>query len=432
MIDLKLIRSQIEEIASRLKARGYLLDVAAIKSLEEKRRDCLKHCEALQMQRNQLAREIGVLKKSGQDANDLLEKAQAISEETKQSEQTAKSYAIQLDEILSYVPNIPHESVPQGLSEADNVVVRQWGKAPDFDFEVKDHEALCQINAQIDVETAARLSGSRFMVLKSEISKLHRALSQWMLDVHTEEHGYTEYNVPVLSKPSTLYGTGQLPKFREDLFVTNDERELMLIPTAEVQLVNLVADQIVAKESLPMAFCSHSLCFRKEAGSYGKDTKGIFRMHQFEKVELVRIVEPESSYDELEKITQHAENILKKLNLHHQVVSLCTGDLGFAATKTYEIEVWIPSQKAYREISSCSNTEAFQTRRIKARFKNDKKQSVFMHALNGSGVAVGRLLIALLENNQRPDGSISIPTVLQPYMGNKEFILQPKHRMTTT
>ena len=354
----------------------------------------------------------------------MLQKAQAISEETKQSEQTAKSYDAQLDEILSYVPNVPHESVPEGRTEADNVVARQWGEAPTFDFEIRDHEALCHAGLQIDVETAANLSGSRFMVLKSEVSKLHRALSQWMLDIHTEEHGYTEYNVPVLTKPSTLYGTGQLPKFRDDLFVTNDERELMLIPTAEVQLVNLVADQIVPKESLPLAFCSHSLCFRKEAGSYGKDTKGIFRMHQFEKVELVRIVEPESSYVELEKITQHAENILKKLNLHYQVVSLCTGDLGFAATKTYDIEVWIPSQNTYREISSCSNTEAFQTRRVKARFKNDKKQSVFMHALNGSGVAVGRLLIALLENNQRQDGSVAIPSVLQPYMGNREFILK--------
>ena len=424
MIDLKLIRNQIDEIASRLKTRGYELDVNAIKSLEEKRRGCLKHCESLQMQRNQLAREIGILKKSGKDASDLLQKAQAISEETKQSEQTAKSYDAQLDEILSYVPNVPHESVPEGRTEADNVVARQWGEAPTFDFEIRDHEALCHAGLQIDVETAANLSGSRFMVLKSEVSKLHRALSQWMLDIHTEEHGYTEYNVPVLTKPSTLYGTGQLPKFRDDLFVTNDERELMLIPTAEVQLVNLVADQIVPKESLPLAFCSHSLCFRKEAGSYGKDTKGIFRMHQFEKVELVRIVEPESSYVELEKITQHAENILKKLNLHYQVVSLCTGDLGFAATKTYDIEVWIPSQNTYREISSCSNTEAFQTRRVKARFKNDKKQSVFMHALNGSGVAVGRLLIALLENNQRQDGSVAIPSVLQPYMGNREFILK--------
>ena len=424
MIDIKLLREKIDNVEASLARRGYKLDVKTILELDEQRRQCLKHCESLQMQRNQLAREIGNLKKNGKDATEELKKANSISEETKKSEQNAKKYDLELQNILSYVPNLPHQSVPDGQSEADNVVIRKSGTLPVFDFEIKDHEALCQKNREIDTDKAANLAGSRFVLLKSEVSKLHRALGQWMLDVHTEEHGYTEYNLPVLAKPDTLFGTGQLPKFRDDLFITNDDRELMLIPTSEVQLVNLVADSIVAKESLPYAFCAHSLCFRKEAGSYGKDIKGIFRVHQFEKVELVRMTTPEASYNELEIITGHAENILKKLDLPYQVVSLCAGDLGFAATKTYDIEVWIPSQNTYREISSCSNTEDFQARRIKARFKNQNKQSVFLHALNGSGVAVGRLLIALLENNQCADGSVSIPEVLMPYMGNKKYILK--------
>ena len=424
MIDIKLLREKIDNVEASLARRGYKLDVKTILELDEQRRQCLKHCESLQMQRNQLAREIGNLKKNGKDATEELKKANSISEETKKSEQNAKKHDLELQNILSYVPNLPHQSVPDGQSEADNVVIRKSGTLPVFDFEIKDHEALCQKNREIDTDKAANLAGSRFVLLKSEVSKLHRALGQWMLDVHTEEHGYTEYNLPVLAKPDTLFGTGQLPKFRDDLFITNDDRELMLIPTSEVQLVNLVADSIVAKESLPYAFCAHSLCFRKEAGSYGKDIKGIFRVHQFEKVELVRMTTPESSYNELEIITGHAENILKKLDLPYQVVSLCAGDLGFAATKTYDIEVWIPSQNTYREISSCSNTEDFQARRIKARFKNQNKQSVFLHALNGSGVAVGRLLIALLENNQCADGSVSIPEVLMPYMGNKKYILK--------
>lgn len=416
MIDLKLIRSQIESVAAGLQTKGYTLDVDAIQTLEEKRRKLLKHCESLQMQRNQLAKEIGNLKKSGQDASELLQSAQKISDEAKDLEQKSKACDSELEHLLSFVPNLPHASVPIGSSEADNVVVKEHGAVPRFDFTALDHESLCARGDLIDTTTASQLSGCRFMLLKSEVSRLHRAMSQWMLDVHTQEHGYTEFNIPVLTKPSCLYGTGQLPKFREDLFETNDERDLMLIPTAEVQLVNLVANQILQAESLPLAFCAHSLCFRKEAGSYGKDTKGIFRVHQFEKVELVRIVHPEKSYQELETITQHAENILKKLELPYRVVSLCTGDLGFAATKTYDIEVWIPSQQTYREISSCSNTESFQTRRIKTRFKNQQKQTVYAHALNGSGVAVGRLLIAVLENFQNKDGSVQIPEVLKPYM----------------
>lgn len=422
MIDLKLIRNQLDSVAKKLKTRGFQLDVERIGALESKRRDYLQLCESLQMQRNTLAKEIGKLKKSGQDAQAQLKAASEISQKTKDAEASCRQCENELSELLSFVPNIPHESTPIGKDESENVVVRQVGEKPAFDFPIKDHEALTAVSKGIDTSLASELAGSRFVVLSHEIAQLNRALVQWMLDVHITEHGYTEVNIPVLTKPSTLYGTGQLPKFRDDLFVTNDERELMLIPTAEVQLVNLNANSIVPEVSLPLTYCSHSLCFRKEAGSYGKDTSGMFRVHQFEKVELVRIEKPDSSYQALEVITGHAENILKKLNLPYQVVSLCTGDLGFAATKTYDIEVWLPSQNCYREISSCSNTEDFQTRRIKTRYKNDKKQSILLHALNGSGVAVGRLLIAILENFQTKSQTVIIPEVLRPYMQQKNTI----------
>ena len=361
MIDLKKLRNDLDSVAERLKSRGYTLDVDQIKGLESQRRASLQKLEALQMRRNQLAREIAKGKKAGDDCQTLLDEAAQVSADTKAAEQVSRDCDHTLSTMLALVPNMPHESVPIGQDESDNVVVRVVGQPPVFSFPVQDHEALCASTNAIDVQKAAQLSGSRFMILKGAVSKLHRALSQWMLDVHTQEHDYVEFNVPVLANPAALYGTGQLPKFHDDLFVTNDDRELMLIPTAEVQLVNLLADEIVAQDTLPMAFCSHSLCFRKEAGSYGKDTKGIFGMHQFEKVELVRFVEPEHSYRELEAITKHAENILKQLKLPYRVVSLCTGDMGFASTKTYDIEVWIPSQNTYREISSCSNTEDFQT-----------------------------------------------------------------------
>jgi len=422
MIDLKKLRNDLDSVAERLKSRGFTLDVDQIKGLESQRRASLQKLEALQMRRNQLAREIAKGKKAGEDCQTLLDEAAQVSADTKAAEQVSRDCDHTLSTMLALVPNMPHESVPIGQDESDNVVVRVVGEPPVFSFPVQDHEALCASTNAIDVQKAAQLSGSRFMILKGAVSKLHRALSQWMLDVHTQEHDYVEYNVPVLANPVSLYGTGQLPKFHDDLFVTNDDRELMLIPTAEVQLVNLLADEIVAQDTLPMAFCSHSLCFRKEAGSYGKDTKGIFRMHQFEKVELVRFVEPEHSYRELEAITKHAENILKQLKLPYRVVSLCTGDMGFASTKTYDIEVWIPSQNTYREISSCSNTEDFQTRRIKARYRDASKKTQFLHALNGSGVAVGRLLIALLENGQQEDGSIALPEVIQPYMNGLTHI----------
>jgi seryl-tRNA synthetase len=423
MIDLKLVREQLESLSQRLKTRGYQLDTVSIQSLEQNRRDTLQKQEKLQMRRNQLAKAIAESKKAGNDSTDLMHEAADISKAVKLAEQESKDVDEQLTTLLSDVPNLPHASVPHGDSEQDNVVVRSIGEPTRFDFPIKDHESLCEQNNEIDCPTAAKLAGSRFTLLKGDVSRLHRALSQWMMDVHTQQHDYLEMNVPVLASPKTLYGTGQLPKFREDLFVTNDERELMLIPTAEVQLVNCVADQIIDEARLPLAYCAHSLCFRKEAGSYGKDTKGIFRVHQFEKVELVRIVEPEQSYDALETITNHAENILKALALPYRVVSLCTGDLGFAAAKTYDIEVWIPSQNTYREISSCSNTEDFQTRRTKTRYKNAQKKSVLLHALNGSGVAVGRLLIAVLENYQQEDGTVLIPDMIRPYMGNSERIL---------
>ena len=418
MIDLKYVREHLEELAQRLKSRGYILDTAKIDLLEKERRKHLQTLEQLQMARNQLAKQIGIAKKSGKNCDNEMAQAATISQKVKDAEERAKGSEESLNQLLSDVPNTPHESVPIGKDESDNVIVRKVGTPRSFNFEVKDHESLCEKRKTIDSALAAQLSGSRFCLLKGEISRLHRALSQWMLDVHTQKHGYTEYNIPVLSKPETLYGSGQLPKFVDDLFVTNDERELMLIPTAEVQLVNVVSHQIIEADQLPLALCAHSLCFRKEAGSYGKDTKGIFRVHQFEKVELVRIVRPEDSYKELEIMTGHAENILKALELPYQVVSLCTGDMGFAATKTYDIEVWIPSQNTYREISSCSNTEDFQTRRMKARYRTAPKKTELLHALNGSGVAVGRLLIAILENYQESDGSIRIPDVIIPYMGN--------------
>lgn len=422
MIDLRLVREQLDLITQRLSTRGYKLDISKIKALEAQRRESLQTLESLQMERNQLAKQIGMAKKSGQNCEEALSKATLISQAVKRAEDKAREIELTLSELLSDVPNIPHESVPIGKDESNNVIIRHEGTARSFDFPIKDHETLCAPNKTIDNATAADLAGSRFTLLKGAIAKLHRALTQWMIDVHTEKHGYTEFNIPVLAKPETLYGSGQLPKFRDDLFVTNDERELMLIPTAEVQLVNLVANQIVETSQLPITACAHSLCFRKEAGSYGKDTKGIFRVHQFEKVELVRIVRPEDSYNELEIMTSHAENILKALNLPYRVVSLCTGDMGFAAAKTYDIEVWIPSQDTYREISSCSNTEDFQTRRMQARFKPDGKKTTLLHALNGSGVAVGRLLIAVLENYQEADGSVRIPDIIKPYMGNENKI----------
>ena len=422
MIDLKLVREQLDLLSQRLSTRGYALDTSRIKALEEQRRSALQTLETLQMDRNKLAKQIGEAKKTGADCEEALQKAAVISQQVKSAEESTREIELSLTDLLSDVPNIPHESVPIGQDESDNIVVRKNGTPRSFDFPVKDHELLCAQDKTIDNATAAELAGSRFTLLKGSISKLHRALTQWMIDVHTEKHDYTEYNLPVLAKPETLYGSGQLPKFREDLFITNDERELMLIPTAEVQLVNLVANQIVDTDNLPLAYCAHSLCFRKEAGSYGKDTKGIFRVHQFEKVELVRIVQPEDSYKALELMTNHAENILKALDLPYQVVSLCTGDMGFAAAKTYDIEVWIPSQDTFREISSCSNTEDFQTRRIKARYRPEGKKTALLHALNGSGVAVGRLLIAVIENYQEADGSIRIPDAIKPYMGNVEKI----------
>jgi seryl-tRNA synthetase len=303
-------------------------------------------------------------------------------------------------------------------------MIREVGSKPIFNFEVQDHEQITAVTDGISMSMGAKLVGSRFTVLKGEVAQLSRALTQWMLDTHITQHGYTEINVPVLTKPETLFGTGQLPKFKEDLFITNDERELCLIPTAEVQLANIVSDEILDEGELPMAFCAHSQCFRKEAGSYGKDTKGMFRVHQFEKVELVQIVTAEKSYEALETITGHAENILKALGLAYRVVALCGGDLGFGASKTYDIEVWVPSQKQYREISSCSNTEDFQARRMKARYRTKDKKTQFVHALNASGVAVGRLLIAVLENFQQEDGSVIIPEVIRPYMQNKSVILK--------
>jgi seryl-tRNA synthetase len=445
MLDIQLLRTDLVNVARLLATRGYTFPVTEFNSLEAERKILQTRTQELQARRNDASRQIGNAKGRGEDVTAILAEVANLGDELKQVEAQLEQTQRALQHILLQIPNLPHVSVPVGNSEADNREVRRWGTPRSFDFTVRDHVSIGESLGLLDFQTATKLSGARFSLMKGGLARLHRALAQFMLDTHTQEHGYTETYVPYLVNAESLRGTGQLPKFEEDLFrvprikdeVENSvyqrakaeqgefylrsgfsvrEENWYLIPTSEVPLTNTVRNEIVALESLPIKLTAHTPCFRSEAGSYGRDTRGMIRQHQFDKVELVQIVHPQQSYKALEELTGHAERILQKLELPYRIMALCTADMGFAAAKTYDIEVWLPEQNAYREISSCSNCEAFQARRMQARFRNEKGKPELLHTLNGSGLAVGRTLVAILENFQNADGSVSIPKVLQQYM----------------
>jgi seryl-tRNA synthetase len=422
MLDSKLLREHLEEVVEKLAKRGFEFPVQAFKKLDKAYRQCLMETQSLQTERNARSKLIGQKKSQGEDVSTLFTEMENLNHQLKRQKERLDQLQGDLDTLLARVPNIPHESVPDGCSEADNKEIRSWGEVPKFDFTVKDHVELGESLGLMDFKAAAKISGARFVVLHQQLARLQRALIQFMLDLHTQSHGYQEVYVPYLVKDEALFGTGQLPKFKEDLFQIEGDFSLNLIPTAEVPLTNLVREQILNAQDLPLKFVAHTPCFRSEAGSYGKDTRGIIRQHQFEKVELVQVVKPESSYNALEELTAHAETVLQQLELPYRVVSLCAGDLGAIATKTYDLEVWIPSQNTYREISSCSNFEAFHARRMNTRFKEGKEKPVFVHTLNGSALAVGRTLVAILENYQDKKGNIHVPKALQPYLGGISFI----------
>ncbi len=418
MLDQQLLRNEYKSISEQLKPRGYDLDEAYYESLESKRKSIQSETESARNQKNQLSKQIGGVKAAGGDATELMSQVDSVSAQLETLEKQFAEVQNEFQEFMSGIPNIAHESVPIGVSEDDNEEVRKVGKVPEFGFTPKDHVSLGENLAMLDFDQGAKLAGSRFVLIRSQLATLHRALSQLMIDTHTREHGYTEVNPPFIVNAGILYGTGQLPKFQDDQFHLEDSRDFYLIPTAEVPLTNIVKDCILDPSELPMKFVAHTPCFRREAGSYGKDTRGMIRQHQFEKVELVHIVKPEESYAALEELTANAEKILKLLELPYRVIVLCTGDMGFGAAKTYDIEVWLPGQEKYREISSCSNCEGFQARRMKARWRNpDTRRPEPVHTLNGSGLAVGRAFVAVMENYQNEDGSIDIPEVLVPYMG---------------
>jgi len=424
MLDIQVLRKDIDAVAQRLATRPFDLDVAQFQAFEADRKVIQTRTEELQARRNTLAKQVGQAKGKGEDAGALIAEANTVNAELGKLEDELTRLQARLQEFLAVVPNLPHESVPVGQGAEGNVEVRRVGDPRFFDFEPKDHTDLGAALGMLDFDRAAKIAGSRFAVMTSAIARLHRAIAQFMLDVHTNEHGYTEVYAPYLVNAASMYGTGQLPKFKEDLFAVprGDLGEFFLIPTAEVPVTNLVRDEIVAGDRLPLKFVCHTPCFRSEAGTYGKDTRGMIRQHQFDKVELVQIANPANSYECLEQLTGHAEVILQRLGLPYRVVVLCTGDMGFSAAKTYDIEVWLPGQNAYREISSCSNFEAFQARRLQARFRNEKGKAEPVHTLNGSGLAVGRTLVAVMENYQRADGTIDVPTALRPYMGEVERI----------
>jgi seryl-tRNA synthetase len=446
MLDIQLLRTDLENVARRLATRGFTLDIARFQKLVMQRGSIRTDTQKLEEARNNISKMIGQLRGAGygpddEEIGDFLHEMEKIPDQLKDAKKRLGEIEEELQQLLGVIPNLPHNSVPEGGSEADNREVRRWGTPRTFGFAAKDHVTIGENLGLLDFETAAKLSGARFSLLQGGLARLHRALAQFMLDTHTQEHGYTEIYVPYLINAESLHGTGQLPKFEIDLFkihknvlslsghigsgnekstgelIRQAARDHYLIPTAEVPLTNTVRGQIVALESLPIKLTAHTPCFRSEAGSYGKDTRGLIRQHQFDKVELVQIVHPQKSYAVLEQLVGHAEKILQKLELPYRVVLLCTGDMGFSAAKTYDIEVWLPAQNAYREISSCSNCEAFQARRMQARFRNEKGKPELLHTLNGSGLAVGRTLVAVLENCQNDDGSVSIPEALQPYMG---------------
>ncbi len=423
MLDPKLIRNDLEAVARQLARRGFTLDTAKLQALEQQRKDIQALTQELQAERNGHSRNIGKAKANGEDIAPLLKEVEGLGEQLKSREDELAIVQAELNDILLGIPNIPHTTVPEGKGEEDNQELRTWGKPTQFDFEPKDHVDLGEQLGQFDFETAAKLTGSRFCVIQGPLAQLHRALIQFMLDTHTRVHGYREVYVPYLVNSDSLKGTGQLPKFEEDLFKMEGESGYYLIPTAEVPVTNLARDSIIDAEALPIRYTAHTPCFRSEAGSYGKDTRGMIRQHQFEKVEMVQLVRPGDSYEALEQLTTHAESILQTLKLPYRVVTLCTGDTGFSAAKTYDLEVWLPGQQKYREISSCSNFEAFQARRMQARWRNPETgKPELLHTVNGSGLAVGRTLVAVMENYQQADGSIVIPDVLQNYMGGLDIL----------
>ena len=422
MIDPKLLRNDIEAVNAALAKRGVQLDAAEWAALETRRKDIQSKAESLQAERNAGAKQIGQIKREGGDASEIMARMQAIGDEIKAAETALAELQDEIAHKSLNIPNLPDESVPAGKDENENVEILKWGTPRTFDFEIKDHTDLGEWMGGLEFETATKLSGSRFSVLKGSLARLQRALTQFMLDTHTLNNGYTEAYVPYLVNADSLRGTGQLPKFEEDLFKLQGEKEYYLIPTAEVPVTNFVRDEIIDADRLPLKYAAHTPCFRSEAGSYGRDTRGLIRQHQFDKVEMVQIVKPETSMQALEDLTGHAEGILQALELPYRKILLCGGDMGFGAVKTYDLEVWVPSQNTYREISSCSNMGDFQARRMMARYRVDQKKTELVHTLNGSGLAVGRTLLAVMENYQRADGSIEIPKVLQPYMGGLTFI----------
>ena len=424
MLDIQLLRNNLDAIAERLATRGFTLDRSTFQQLENERKFLQTRTQELQAGRNSLSRQVGMLKGRGEDAAAVMEQVAAIKNELEANAVRLVELLKELDAFLAVLPNLPQDSVPVGRSDVDNVEVKRWGAPRSFGFAVKDHVDLGEALGQLDFATAAKIAGTRFSLMKGQLARLHRVLAQFMLDTHTARHGYTEVYAPYLVNAASLLGTGQLPKFEEDLFkvLRADAEPLYLIPTAEVPVTNIVRDAILTAAELPLKFVCHTPCFRSEAGSYGRDTRGMIRQHQFDKVELVQIVAAGDSLAAHEELTGHAEAILEMLDLPYRRVALCTGDIGFSSAKTYDLEVWLPAQKAYREISSCSNFEAFQARRMQARYRNERNKTELVHTLNGSGLAVGRTLVAVMENFQNTDGSINVPPVLRPYLNGTDRI----------
>jgi seryl-tRNA synthetase len=424
MLDIQLLRNNLDAIAERLATRGFTLDRSTFQQLENERKFLQTRTQELQAGRNSLSRQVGMLKGRGEDAAAVMEQVAAIKNELEANAVRLAELLKELDAFLAVLPNLPQDSVPVGRSDVDNVEVKRWGAPRSFGFAVKDHVDLGEALGQLDFATAAKIAGTRFSLMKGQLARLHRVLAQFMLDTHTARHGYTEVYAPYLVNAASLLGTGQLPKFEEDLFkvLRADAEPLYLIPTAEVPVTNIVRDAILTAAELPLKFVCHTPCFRSEAGSYGRDTRGMIRQHQFDKVELVQIVAAGDSLAAHEELTGHAEAILEMLDLPYRRVALCTGDIGFSSAKTYDLEVWLPAQKAYREISSCSNFEAFQARRMQARYRNERNKTELVHTLNGSGLAVGRTLVAVMENFQNTDGSINVPPVLRPYLNGTDRI----------
>jgi seryl-tRNA synthetase len=422
MLDIRRLRTDPSAPAAQLARRGYRLDVSEFQALEEQRKRLQVEVEELRAKRKSRAREIGVLRSRGEAADELIADGEKIAGELDAKESAFADVAARQRALLLDIPNLPHDSIPDGGGEEDNKEIRKWGEPPAFDFTPKDHPALGGDLGMMDFELAAKLAGARFVVLRGELARAHRALAQFMLDLHTREHGYQEVYVPYLSNPAAMLGSGQLPKFGEEVFCAEKD-EMYLIPTAEAPLANFARERAFTDSDLPLKLVAHTPCFRREAGSYGKDTRGMLRQHQFDKVELVQIAAPEKSYQALEELTAHAEEVLRRLEIPYRVVSLCAGDIGFAAAKTYDLEAWLPGQNRYREISSCSNCEAFQARRMEARYRGgEDSEKKYVHTLNGSGVAVGRALIALMENGQTKSGDIRVPPALRPYLGGADII----------